>query len=59
MKEQPQPECRETLKQPVHLNNTIHLYPKQEMYLIRRNMLRPTFDGRRLNGKGSQTKRGI
>lgn len=35
------------------------MLPKQEMYLIRRNMLRPTMDGRRLNGKGSQTKRGI
>lgn len=37
----------------------IHMVPKQEMYLNRRQMLRPTFDGRRNNGKGSQTKRGI
>lgn len=37
----------------------IVMMPKQEMYLVRRQMLRPTMDGRRHNGKGSQTKRGI
>jgi hypothetical protein len=37
----------------------IQMMPKQEMYIIRRQQLRPTFDGRRHNGKGTQTRRGI
>lgn len=37
----------------------VQMLPKQEMYLIRRQQLRPTFDGRRHNGKGTQTRRGI